>query len=156
MSPATQLLHDQMKFAESQAEGYKQQDFEDVRDCHVLEVLLRIALHHLDEIGNLDNKIRLLVLKGEAETKEEELAAQLYRHWFNGATTILMPLLARMEGKGYQVEGAAEFRNACREVTGILTPDSEFFDCERLAELRDKAIDAHRRGETEDWEVPVS
>jgi hypothetical protein len=41
-------------------------------------------------------------------------------------------------------------------VKGILTPDEEFFAGERLAELRDKAIDAHRRGETEEWEVPVS
>ena len=155
MIAAAQLLHDQMKLAESQAEQW-QQDHEDARDCHVLEFLLRTSLRFLDEIGNLDNKNRLLVLQGEAEAGAEELAAKLYQHWFKGATTILMPSLTAMEGKGYQVEGAVEFRTACREVKGILTPDAQFFDGERLVDLRDKAIEAHRRGETEEWEAPVS
>jgi hypothetical protein len=155
MIATTQLLHDQMKLAESQAERW-QQDHEDARDCQVLEFLLRTSLRFLDEIGNLDNKNRLLVLQGEAEAGAEELAAKLYQHWFKGATTILMPSLTAMEGKGYQVEGAVEFRTACREVKGILTPDAQFFDGERLVDLPDKAIESHRRGETEEWEAPVS
>jgi hypothetical protein len=155
MIQTARLLQDQLKLAESQAEAWKA-DYEDARDCHVLEFLLRTWLRLLEDIEDLDNKVRLLVLRGEAEVNAEDAAADFYQHWFQAATKTLLPFLTHMEEKGYQVERAVEFRNAYREVQGILTPDGEFFSGEQVAGLRDKAIDAHRRGETEEWEVPVS
>jgi hypothetical protein len=154
MIDAARLLHDQMKLAESQAEAWKQ-DYKEASACHLLEFFLRTWLRFLDEIGECGNQIRLLVLQGKAEASAEASAERLYRTWLSGAETV-MPFLIELEGKGYQVERSEDFRRGYREVKGILTPDDEFFSGNRLIELRDKAIDAHRRGETEDWEVPVS
>ena len=153
MLAAARLLQDQMKLAESQTEAWKQ-DYKDANNCHILEFLLRTWLHLLDEIGELDNQLRLAVLQGKAEPGEEGITEHHYRVWLQGAETV-MPLLIDSERKGYQVERSEDFRNGCREVKGILTPDEEFFSSEGLVELRDKAVDAHQRGETEDWEVPV-
>jgi hypothetical protein len=156
MIDAAQLLHEHMSLAESQAEKWKK-DHEDARDCHVLELLLRIEVGHMGGINELDNRLRSLVLRGEADPAEaERVVTHLYQHWLRGADEILMPLLSQLEAKGYRVEGAEDFRAAYRQVKGILTPDDEFFADGRLVELRDNAIDAYRRGETEEWEVPAS
>lgn len=44
----------------------------------------------------------------------------------------------------------AEFKQAIRQAESILTPDDKFFASDRLAELRDRAIDNHRAGKTEE------
>jgi hypothetical protein len=115
MIDSARLLQEQMKLAESQADSWKP-DHEDARDCYVLEYLLRMWLRLAEDIEENDNKIRLRVLQGEAETKAEVVAADIYRHWFQAATRTLVPFRDRMEGKGYQVERAAEFRNVYREL----------------------------------------
>jgi hypothetical protein len=127
MVDAARLLHDQMKFAQSQAEDWKR-DHEDAGKCYVL---------------------------GEGTAADDAVVTRLYQSWMQGAE-IIAPQIAEMEAKGFQIEGSQDFRSAYREVKGILTADDEFFDSERLAEMRDKAIDAHRRGDTEEWEIPVS
>jgi len=154
MVDAARLLHDQMKFAQSQAEDWKR-DHEDAGKCYVLEMMLRIWSTFVSEINKLDNRSRLLALRGEGTASDEAVVTHLYQTWMQGAE-IIAPLSSELEAKGYQIEGSQDFRSAYREVKGILTADDEFFDSERLAEMRDKAIDAHRRGDTEGWEIPVS
>ena len=60
----------------------------------------------------------------------------------------LVPLYEREHG----THGAEEFRKCCRELRGILTPDTEFFDDDALAALRDQALDQMAGGQgIEQW-----
>jgi len=49
---------------------------------------------------------------------------------------------------GFEVRGTSDFRLNCEAVRGILVEDELFFADDALANLRDEAIDEHRRGRT--------
>ncbi len=77
----------------------------------------------------------------------EKFFLALFELWSRPCQSLL-EAIARVQAGGFEVEHAAEFESRCREVKGILTADHEFFDSDELAEVRDKAIDDHRRGLT--------
>jgi hypothetical protein len=58
--------------------------------------------------------------------------------------------IEKLEAENYEVEHAEEFRRCASEVRGILTTDEDFFARQKLADLRDEAIEANRNGLTEE------
>ncbi len=81
----------------------------------------------------------------DAEWQENLL--ELFRKWLKGSERLLTQI-EWLEGSGFEVRGSGEFRQNCIEARGILTDDDKFFVGEALINLRDEAIDEHRRGGT--------
>jgi hypothetical protein len=117
--------------------------------CIRLELRLAIGILQYNMLNRIDEVWRTYVLRGAVEysVKMDEQIGDLYRLWYKSCARLL-PHLAACEKEGFVVEGAMEFRSACREAEGILTPDDVFFSADALVELRDEAIEANRRGET--------
>ena len=55
----------------------------------------------------------------------------------------------RLRAQYGDAEGLDVLKENIREARSILIPDDEFFDPDKLASLRDEAIEAHRSGFTE-------
>jgi len=81
----------------------------------------------------------------EVETAIPELVAQWY-----SVSLQLEKVVVHLESAGYQVAGAEPFRVAIHKAKSILTPDSEFFDGEKLWAKRDQAIVENKEGRTSD------
>lgn len=77
----------------------------------------------------------------------QENLLDLFRKWRRGSERLLTQI-EWLEGSGFEVRGSSEFRRNCIEARGILTDDDKFFVGEALINLRDEAIDEHRRGGT--------
>src|SRR5262249_40884183 len=101
-------------------------------------------------INRADESFRSAIFRGKcppnAPTEVDEVIELLYRSWAD-TSSILLQRLGELEREGFEATGADEFRSCCRELQGILTEDREFITSDRLAALRDDAIDAHRRGD---------
>ncbi len=83
------------------------------------------------------------------EAQEAELLEN-YRSWLD-ASNRLLSKIGVLEGWGYEVRGAKEFREKCQEALGVLTEDAVFFADEVLVNLREEAINEHRAGRTYTW-----
>ena len=92
-----------------------------------------------------DEHLREKAFAGQFDYTEgtRQAFAELFEWWLRPRGRVL-PIIDYFEGRGHSVEGANEFRAACEDVVGIITPDAEFFGGDELAELRDRAIDEHR------------
>lgn len=114
-----------------------------------VEETIALGLFVFDRITRLDEQQRAEVLRGAAphDAATEKAIEELYRSWSASCAGTLQAS-AGLEQRGFQVQGAEEFRLRFGEVRGILTPDHEFFSSKPLQDLRDAAIDEHRRGET--------
>ncbi|HKI35497.1 MAG TPA: hypothetical protein VKA46_26815 [Gemmataceae bacterium] len=141
---------------EKRSERYSQQpeqwkqDHEAAMCCFDFEGLLAFGLSLYDYINRIDEAWRVKVYRNLVphDPAVDKVIEELYRGWLKPYDRVLARLSA-LE-KHFDVAGAKEFRSACREVQGILTPDEEFFIHDRLARLRDEAVDANRRGEAEE------
>ncbi len=134
---------------EEQPEQWKQ-DHDAAMRCFDFEGLLALGLSLFDFINRVDEAWRVKVYRGLVpyDATMDQVIEGLYRVWLRPCDR-LHARLAELE-KHFDVKGASEFRAACREVQGILTRDDEFFTGDRLAELRDEAVEDHRAGSTED------
>ncbi|MGC1719318.1 MAG: hypothetical protein WA746_10045 [Isosphaeraceae bacterium] len=90
---------------------------------------------------------RVLESKIEYNEAEREEWIEIYRNWL-GASERLLLTIARLEGQGFEVRGADEFRRNCDEARGISADDDVISVDEALINLRDEAIDEHRRERT--------
>ena len=81
----------------------------------------------------------------EVETAIPELVAQWY-----SVSLQLEKVVVHLESAGYQVAGAEPIRVTIHKAKSILTPDSEFFDGEKLWAKRDQAIVENKEGRTSD------
>jgi hypothetical protein len=136
------------RYAE-QPEEWKQ-DHDAAMRCFDFEGLLAFGLSLFDFINRIDEVWRVKVFRGLVpyDPASDEVIGDLYRWWLRPCDRILARL-SELE-KHFDVEGSKEFRSACREVQGLLTRSADFFTHERLARLRDEAVDANRRGESEE------
>ncbi len=118
--------------------------------CWDFEDLLRLCIEAFERINRQEEGWRRSVLRGErphtAEEENEFIA--LCAKW-KGVCGNFLPPLSRLEDRGFKIESAAQFRACLREAEGILTPDAQFFAADALANMRDEAIEEHRRGEAE-------
>jgi hypothetical protein len=151
--------------AERQIEAYGREieqwrrDHDAAMRCRDFELLLKLGLDIYETIGRIDAETSGAVHRGEREPAALEAIDALYRLWLAPAEDVQQEL-NEFERSGFHVDFADAYRSACREVQGILTADCEFFTTTSttttlapgvgdLVALRDAAIDAHRRDETE-------
>lgn len=128
-------------------EGEKwKRDHDRAMECMDFELLLQHGLSIFEAINLADEKIRRLSRRGNLEYTAEidEAITAIYRWWQTPCEKIT-GLLVKFENEGFEVENSEAFRSACREVSGILTEDSQFFGDE-LVKTRDQAIEDHRAG----------
>jgi hypothetical protein len=84
------------------------------------------------------------------ESHQKELL-EAYRTWLETSMRLLS-FVERLEESGFEVRGSGELRRNCAEAKGILTDDDQFFVGDALTELRDEAVDEHRRGGTQAYQ----
>jgi hypothetical protein len=123
-------------------------------DCRDCEDFLQLGIDAFKWLGRADHVIRSAVYRGLAEydpSLDVALAA-LYAEWLKPCT-LAEGWIAQQEARGFRVDNLAEFRACCEEVRAIVEAHEGTLENDALVELRDDAIDAHRKGETlELWE----
>jgi hypothetical protein len=122
---------------------------------YYLEEILALGVFVFERIGHADELSKSAIFAGKRpyDPAQEKEIEELYREWADIARSCLA-ILELAEGSAIPVEGTARFRDCCKEVQGILTPDEDFFQDDALVELRDQALETHRRGESTDMEGP--
>ena len=118
-----------------------------------IEEILALGIFVFDRIGHTDELSKAAIFAGKLpyDPAQEKETEELYRQWADIAKTCLT-LLGLAEGNAIPAAGAARFRDCYNEVQGILTPDEDFFQDDALVEVRDRALETHRRGESTDME----
>jgi uncharacterized protein with von Willebrand factor type A (vWA) domain len=130
--------------------------------CCDVQEQLALLNYLFERINRADEAAREAVFAGRQDHSPEfdaELES-IYRQWSEVSSKYL-DIVGKLESQGFNVEGADEMRGRLREVAGLLTSDDQFFTpddagqssrIEKLVQLRDEALAAHRRGETEEME----
>lgn len=141
--------HIQAYREETEQEQWKA-DHDVAMKCMSFESHLGLGVSLFESINRIDEAWRAKVHAKQVEYDPavDEQIAFFYLWWFS-PSDVLLDVLDYFESLGFQVEHADRFRAACREVHGLLSNDTEFFAGDRLAQLRDDAIESHRRGECE-------
>ncbi len=151
MSQVTLRKH--LEAYESTPNEWKQ-DHEEAMLCFDVQDSLEFGLLILEKITALDESLRLdgfeAKLTSEHFARMSREVEKLYHQWLM-ASLVHQEVIGNLGLKGYVVEGADQFRIAVDEVQKMMTPDKEFFAGSPLVALRDDALDAHARGETEEW-----
>lgn len=123
-----------------------------MNDLWPLQELVEIANRAFEKFNVLDAEVRRSSRAGKiSEEDYERLDSQiesLFQRWL-ATSKLLKSDVERLLGSYESVEGAAAFLAHVREVEAMLASDDEFFDHEEIAQLRDAAISAHRRGDVE-------
>lgn len=121
--------------------------------CHDVRDSLAVGLLILDLLNKVDESLRLDAFTNTTRIDSTEVFQQieeLYDKWLT-ASLAHLEVVATLQRQGYSVEGLDRFRGAVADVQKMMTPDKEFFSGAKLADLRDDAIEANARGETEEW-----
>lgn len=144
------LVERQLEAYDREIEQWRQ-NHDAAMQCRDFELLLKLGIDVYETLGRLDTAVSAAALRGERGQADLEAVDDLYRIWLALTSAAAVELrLSEFEQAGFHVEFSKAFRTAHREVQGILTPDAEFFRGDDLADIRDDAIDSHRRGETDD------
>jgi hypothetical protein len=124
-------------------------DHQAAMHCYKVEETVELGNRVFDAIVAFDEAWRRRVMRGELPFSPvlHSLIRALFQRWHAPCAEVLMAV-EELRSQGFSIKEAEEFEHRCQEAAGILTPDSEFFDSDKLARLRDEAIDQHHRGET--------
>jgi hypothetical protein len=130
-----------------------QQDHELAAICQHLGPLLAEFNGFFESWSTLDARWHEAVFRGAMPYRadEERGIRDFYQLWLDRAIKI-MKILTLLEGQGCRVGAADLFRANLDEARGILTPDAEFFDDDALTKRQEEAIEAHRGGETVEFQ----
>jgi hypothetical protein len=130
-----------------------QQDRELAAICQHLEPLLAEFNGLFESWSTLDARWHEAVFEGAMpySADEERGILDFYQLWLDRAIKV-MKTLTLLEGQGCRVVEADLFRANLDEAQGILTPDAEFFDDDALTKRQEEAIEAHRGGETVEFQ----
>ncbi len=122
--------------------------------CYKFEDLLAKGIQAFEDINRYDELYRSGVYSGRVKSDQKVVDGikSLYALWLLPRDYLTRRMRA-LEKDGFKIKNAKEFRSCCREAVGILTPDEEFFQGEKLVQLRDAAIDANRQGDVS--ECPI-
>ncbi len=120
--------------------------------CWDFEDLLLYCIEAFNRIGRKDEVWRTEMLAGrlEYDPRHDEEIDRLYRLWL-GLCRSIADELPRFEQRFVHLTNGDEFRRCLSEVQSILGDEDEFFTDPngRMAELRDEAIEWHRRTRAE-------
>lgn len=142
------LVRRQVELCDQASESWTS-DHKDAMQCHDLQEWLAILISTYDLVVRLDERWRHAVfekLEVHDPAVDREIS-DLFTRWKHAAT-IMERRIRDFETKQFDVDHAAALRKRLHEVTSLLTPDREFFTGQALVDLRDDAIDQHRRGQT--------
>ena len=141
----------QVDFYGQEVRGWQADHISAMR-CLNVEGLVRVGLSAFEFINWLDEELSLVLLRERADAatlgEMRDGINGLYQSWLVPCDRV-EDAVRRCETDGYEVDGAEEFRAACREARGVLVPDAEFFSGGDLVSLRDEAVVAHRDGRTQ-------
>ncbi len=103
-----------------------------------------------DRIMRIDFQVQQYNLgkRGEIDSGVQEKLREVLRGWLNVSLQVVAQAERLLREHGH-AEGLDALETNVREAKAILTPDDEAFDPDKLASLRDGAIEAHRSGMTE-------
>jgi hypothetical protein len=126
-----------------------QREHDQVKECFRLEDRLAEGVSVFQLISRIDENWHTHVSKNPSDydADVEKAIARLYERWLRAAKADLEQI-ELMEGRYGTVQGADEFQRCCSEAEGLLTSDAVFFSDDALIDLRDNALDGHRRGDT--------
>lgn len=117
-----------------------------------LQELVEIANRAFEKFNALDAEIRRSSRAGKISDEDyERLDSKIesfFERWL-AASRVLKPEIERLQSTQKRAGGAAAFLAHVREVEAMLASDDEFFDHEEIANLRDAAIAAFKRGDVE-------
>lgn len=119
----------------------------DFRDFISGGIELYKELCHLEEAWRTDVYRKLIPYDARFLAKIEGL----FSTFSDLAFDIEQSLLLKFEADQGIAEIAAEFRRYCQELRDAMTPDTKFFVDEKLADLRDEALEQNARGDCEQW-----
>lgn len=119
-------------------------------DCWTWEDMIATANFLFDQIMRQDVRVQryLLVERGRDGADLQEQLCQVLLGWMDASLGVIAQG-ERLQQQYGRVEGLDALRENVSQAKSILTPDDEFFDPDRLAPLRDEAINDHRAGLTE-------
>lgn len=138
------------KQSEDYDHPFKMEDHETAMECLDFEGFLAFGLSLVRFVDRFDLAWQSKVRKGliPPQKEIEDLVDAMYKAWMHPCDRV-MKRIEEFEKEGFQVSGAEDFRLACREVKGILTPDEDFFaGNDQLVRLQEEAVAANQRGET--------
>jgi hypothetical protein len=119
-------------------------------DCRDCEDLLQLGIDAFHWLGRADQATRAAVYRGQAEYDPsfEVALATLYAEWLRPCV-YADRWAAVQEKRGFHVENLDKFRQCCEEVRAIVEANAGLLvQSDAMIELRDNAIDSHRKGET--------
>jgi hypothetical protein len=119
---------------------------EEEGDPGSLELLLAFSVFVFDQVTSAEEFIRLEAARKQQpfDPDTEQAVEDLYRVWFDATGKLRRTL--ESAPKDDRLPSAERFLECYREARGILTPDDDFFQGDRLNLLRDKAEEEYRGG----------
>lgn len=130
-------------------EQWKRRHNKAMRDIEAFPQVLKTIVSAFHVINEIDNAWNAEVSRQTIPHDEEDVTeiAGYYSDWLRSAEAIERDL-AEYQKAGVPFADARAFLECLEECRGLFTPDEEFFDGDRLAALRDRALRAHQRGES--------
>lgn len=143
------IVEKELERYQHDVEEWKQLHDELERECWIWEELIAKANYVFERFLKLDSDAQYFTLTGKCEHNaafQEEMTTLLH-DWLDVSRYLILHA-ARIESDYGSADGADKLRESIKAAESMLTPDEEFFAHDRLVELRDKAFEEHRRGET--------
>lgn len=120
--------------------------------CFAFEDLLKSGIHIYDSLIEFDRVLSNDIMKGAFGEKAPAVRQGILntlRWWLNPCDQVEAGIDS-FESRGFQVEGASEFRKRHSEAVWILADASEVFANGAFDDAKDAAIDENRAGGVED------
>lgn len=117
---------------------------QEAMSCLDCEDFLRLGIDAFDWLMRADLSIRRAVYRGEAEYDQQldSVVVKLLQVWLVPCDFALK-WANEQRSRGFRVENLEQFEKCHREAAAMLVSDDEFFDSDKLVDLRDAALDEH-------------
>jgi hypothetical protein len=130
-------------------EDWKRKHDQVVNDLWVWEQLMSKANELFALVVGIDEDIQMLLLS-YADANQEMLGVTrgLMKQWLT-VSLVIRDQADRLRSEHGSAKDATELERNIEAAQAMLTPDSEFFDADELAQLCDRAVADNRAGLTE-------
>ncbi|MDZ4818927.1 MAG: hypothetical protein SGJ20_08150 [Planctomycetota bacterium] len=121
-------------------------------ECHECENFLQLGIDAFNWLTRADAENRKAIFSGriEHDSQVDDAIDALYHAWLKPCG-VAEKWIASQIGRGFELDNLEEFRKCVAEVRAIVSEDNEEVSGE-LADMRDQAIECHKRGESLEWE----
>ena len=124
-------------------------------DCRNCEAFLQMGIDTFEWLMRADRVYRMAMYRGEVghDAELEDALAHLCEGWLKPCE-FAEQWIEKQLTNGYQIDNLKDFRRCVEEMSAIVESNRQHGDQElpeRVAELRDAAIQEHRNGETAEF-----